>query len=50
MVIQQHCREFIDMIRDVIFTKVRDRWVSKFNRLLAKNNLNGNMDDRQVSQ
>ena len=36
------------MVREVRFTKVRDRQVSKVNRLLHKSNLNGNMDDRQV--
>ena len=47
--IQQQCRDFIDMVREVRFTKVRDRQVSKFNRLLHKNILKGNMDDRQVA-
>ena len=37
------------MVREVRFTKVRDRQVSKFNRLLHKNNLEGNRDDRQVA-
>ena len=46
--IQQQCREFIDKVREVRFTRVRDRQVSKFNRLLHKNNLEGNRDDRQV--
>ena len=29
--------------------KIRDRQVSKFNRLLHKNNLNGNLEGRQKS-
>ena len=37
------------MVREVKFTKVRDRQVSKLSRLLHKHNLNGNMDDRQVA-
>ena len=45
---QQQGREFIDMVREVRFTKVRDRQVSKFNRLLHKNNSNGNVDEGQV--
>ena len=41
---QQQCREFIDMVREVRFTKVRDRQVRKFNRLLHKHTSNGNME------
>ena len=37
--IQQKCREVIDTVRDVRFIKVRNRQVSKFTRLLHKNNL-----------
>ena len=47
--IQQQCREFIDKVREVRFTKVRDRQESKFNRLLHKNNINGSLDGRQQS-
>ena len=36
------------MVREVRFTKVRDRQVSKFNRLLLKNYSNGNTDEGQV--
>ena len=45
--IQQKCKEFIIKVREVRFTDVRDRQVSKFNRLLHKNNLNGNLEGRQ---
>ena len=37
------------MVREVRFVKVRDRLVSKFNRLLHKSNINGNIDGRQQS-
>ena len=36
--IQQKGREFIDKVREVRIINVRDRQVSKFNRLLNKNN------------
>ena len=41
------CSEFINKVREVRFIKVQDRQVSKFNRLLHKNNLNGNLEGRQ---
>ena len=47
--IQQKCREFIDKVREVRFIKVRERQVSKFNRILHKNNLNGNLEGREQS-
>ena len=45
----QQCREIINIVREVRFTRVRDRQVSKFNRLLHQNNLEGNRDDMRVA-
>ena len=47
--VQQECRELIDKAREVRFIKARASQVSKFNRLLHKNNINGNLDGRQQS-
>ena len=47
--IQQKYTELIDKVREVRFIRVRDRQVSKFNRLLHTNTSNGNLEGRQQS-
>ena len=46
---QQQCKVYISKVREVRFIKVGGRQVSKFNRLLHKNNINRNLDGRQQS-